>query len=633
MQFNGGPTRRTRLIVGGSLAAAVVVGVLQLPNFVAAATTFGISGTVTAAGGAPLAGVCVSTREIGGQAISGTVTGADGTYSIGAGDPTGQYDVRFSSGTGCPTSPANYALQYYSGSPNPTGALPVSVISGATTTGIDAVMQPGGSITGTVTAATGGAPIKGVCIYAYGSGNANYWVSVTAADGSYDIDGLSTGTYTVDFVDPGPASCTALGGAYASQWYSGRSSQATADPVAVTAGQATGSVNASLVSLTGTTTSVVPTPSSATQGQSISFATSVTGPGGTPTGTVAVTEGNVALCTVTLASGSGTCSATTASLGNDSITATYSGDQTFDSSSGTTSVSVTIANPPPTTTTTSTPTATTSPPPVASPSPAPQHGYWLVGGDGGIFTFGSAQFHGSTGSIRLSRPVVGITPTEDDRGYWLVASDGGIFAFGDAGFYGSIPGLGYLPAGTPGNVKRLNAPVVGMVPSADGGGYFMVASDGGVFAFGDARFEGSCPAIGGCSGAAVAVMPDATGDGYWLVTATGHVYTFGDAAAYGSPGDQGRVTSAVRTPDGRGYWILFSNGRVVPFGDAAGYGSLPGGAVGGFNPATSIFSTADGAGYWVATANGAVYPFGGAPNDGSMAGTRLNAPIIAAVGW
>ena len=40
----------------------------------------------------------------------------------------------------------------------------------------------------------------------------------------------------------------------------------------------------------------------------------------------------------------------------------------------------------------------------------------------------------------LQRPVVGITPTADEGGYWLVASDGGIFAFGDAGFHGSIPG-------------------------------------------------------------------------------------------------------------------------------------------------------------------------------------------------
>ena len=162
------------------------------------------------------------------------------------------------------------------------------------------------------------------------------------------------------------------------------------------------------------------------------------------------------------------------------------------------------------------------------------HGYWLVGSDGGIFSFGAAAFHGSMGGTPLQRPVVGITPTSTGNGYWLVASDGGIFSFGDSTYYGSIPGLGLHPAGS-GLPHSLNAPIVGMVPTFTGHGYFMVASDGGVFAFGDAHFEGSCPGIGGCAGAAVAVMPDRTGNGYWLVTNIGAVYAFGDAAFYGAP--------------------------------------------------------------------------------------------------
>ncbi len=262
----------------------------------------------------------------------------------------------------------------------------------------------------------------------------------------------------------------------------------------------------------------------------------------------------------------------------------------------------------------------------------PPHGYWLVGSDGGIFTFGNALFHGSTGSLRLQRPVVGIVPTSDHGGYWLDASDGGVFSFGNALFHGSIPGLGLNPAGS-GLPHSLNAPIVGMVPTADGGGYFMVASDGGVFAFGDAKFEGSCYSIGGCAGAAVAVMPDATGGGYWLVTQSGDVYTFGDAPYRGGPGNVGSpVTSAVRTPDGQGYWILVANGTVYPYGDAQNYGS-PQGQFGGFDPATAVFSTADGEGYWVAAADGSVHNYGEAPNDGSMAGMRLNGPIIAATGW
>jgi hypothetical protein len=272
------------------------------------------------------------------------------------------------------------------------------------------------------------------------------------------------------------------------------------------------------------------------------------------------------------------------------------------------------------------------PPPTPTPAPAPAHGYWLVGSDGGIFTFGSAQFHGSTGNITLQRPVVGISPTANKAGYWLVASDGGIFAFGNAGYYGSIPGTGLAPAGS-GLPHSLNAPIVGMVPSSDGGGYFMVASDGGVFAFGDARFEGSCPGMGGCSGAAVAVVPDASGNGYWLITQTGSVYAFGDAAFYGAPGNQSSpVTSAVRTADGGGYWVLLANGTVYAYGDAVGRGG-PAGSVGGFNPASAIFSDADGGGYWVASAAGAVFAYGDAPNDGSMVGNHLNGSIIAATGF
>jgi hypothetical protein len=259
-------------------------------------------------------------------------------------------------------------------------------------------------------------------------------------------------------------------------------------------------------------------------------------------------------------------------------------------------------------------------------------GYWLVGSDGGIFSFGAAGFYGSMGGIPLQRPVVGITPTASRNGYWLVASDGGIFSFGDSSYYGSIPGIGLHPAGS-GLPDSLDAPIVGMVPSTSGHGYFMVASDGGVFAFGDARFAGSCPGIGGCEGAAVAVMPDSTGNGYWLVTNIGAVYTFGDAPFYGAPsGGFGPVVDAVATPDGLGYWILYANGAVVGFGDAVGMGA-PLGYVNSFNPAASIFPTADGKGYWVAAARGDVFAYGDAPYMGSMAAAGLNGLIIAGFGF
>jgi len=42
--------------------------------------------------------------------------------------------------------------------------------------------------------------------------------------------------------------------------------------------------------------------------------------------------------------------------------------------------------------------------------------------------------------LHLNKPIVGMAATPDGGGYWLVASDGGIFSFGDGDFYGSTGG-------------------------------------------------------------------------------------------------------------------------------------------------------------------------------------------------
>ena len=109
----------------------------------------------------------------------------------------------------------------------------------------------------------------------------------------------------------------------------------------------------------------------------------------------------------------------------------------------------------------------------------PSTGYWEVASDGGIFSFGDAQFYGSMGGHPLNQPIVGMAAVPGGGGYWEVASDGGIFSFGDAQFYGSMGG------------HPLNKPVVGMAAVPGGGGYWEVASDGGIFTFGDALFSGS----------------------------------------------------------------------------------------------------------------------------------------------
>jgi hypothetical protein len=114
-------------------------------------------------------------------------------------------------------------------------------------------------------------------------------------------------------------------------------------------------------------------------------------------------------------------------------------------------------------------------------------GYYLVAADGGVFNFGAAKFLGSTysygitglsGSHPLNAPIVGIVPTPSGNGYWLVAKDGGIFDFGAAPFLGSTYTYGIT--GLSGK-RPLNAPIVGAIASPSGQGYYMVAADGGVF--------------------------------------------------------------------------------------------------------------------------------------------------------
>ena len=76
-------------------------------------------------------------------------------------------------------------------------------------------------------------------------------------------------------------------------------------------------------------------------------------------------------------------------------------------------------------------------------------------------------------------PVVGIATGGADHGYYLVGSDGGVFGFGRARYHGSMAG------------SHLRASVLGMAVTYDGGGYVLVAHDGGVFAFGNAHFKGA----------------------------------------------------------------------------------------------------------------------------------------------
>ena len=167
----------------------------------------------------------------------------------------------------------------------------------------------------------------------------------------------------------------------------------------------------------------------------------------------------------------------------------------------------------------------TGSPTSAAPRPA---GYWLEGGDGGIFTFGT-PFVGSAASDTTRCPTSppdrsmpggscwSMAPSVDGGGYWILnAYSGVIYPYGDAVSYGE-------PAGT-GRVRRR--------------GRFVAHSSR------DRR--------------------DPDGKGYWVLeeglSGLGSVQNFGDAVNYGDETTVAHGTSHVgkpvalaAAPDGKGY--------------------------------------------------------------------------------
>jgi len=252
-------------------------------------------------------------------------------------------------------------------------------------------------------------------------------------------------------------------------------------------------------------------------------------------------------------------------------------------------------------------------------------GYWMASPEGTVNAVGGPPLLGggnpynfgvATGGVTgpINGTVVGMARTPDSGGYWLAASDGGVFAFGsgvfatgDARFFGSMAG------------RALAAPVVGMAATPDGKGYWLVGSDGGVFAFGDARFFGS---MAGRALAAPVVGMAATADGrgYWLVGSDGGVFAFGDATFRGSAAGRALaapVVGVAADPQGTGYRLVAADGGVFAFG-APFLGSMGGTSLSA--PVTGISPAATGEGYYLVGADAAVYAFGSAPYLGAPQG-------------
>jgi GH25 family lysozyme M1 (1,4-beta-N-acetylmuramidase) len=219
----------------------------------------------------------------------------------------------------------------------------------------------------------------------------------------------------------------------------------------------------------------------------------------------------------------------------------------------------------------------------------------------------------ATGPRSLNNRI-GMAASHSGQGYWIAASDGGVFSFGDAVFYGSMGG------------QSLSAPVVGIAARPQGDGYWLAGSDGAVYSFGGAGYHGG---VNGqhLNGPIVGISSSASGNGYWLVGSDGGIYAFGDAPFNGSlPSIHVTVNNVVgmaRNP-GNGYWLVGSDGGIFSFA-ANYYGSMGGQHLNA--PIVGMAANSTGTGYWLLGADGGIFAFS-VGFYGSMGGHSLAQPMV-----
>ena len=244
-------------------------------------------------------------------------------------------------------------------------------------------------------------------------------------------------------------------------------------------------------------------------------------------------------------------------------------------------------------------------------------GYYEVTSGGYVFTFGDAQYLGSMGGHSLNKPITAMTLDPATGGYWLVGGDGGVFSF-NAPFYGNYYTI---------NITWVSD-VVGIAAVDGGNDYCISESNGYIHCFGQNASNGSAiygsPQTQGIDLAKPisGIASTANGQGYWEVAQDGGVFSFGNAPFYGSMGGKplnAPMVSMALDPASGGYWEVGADGGVFSF-NAPFYGSMGGKPLNA--PMVSIDplpigSGNPGGGYWEAAQDGGVFSFGNAPFYGS----------------
>ena len=207
--------------------------------------------------------------------------------------------------------------------------------------------------------------------------------------------------------------------------------------------------------------------------------------------------------------------------------------------------------------------------------------------------------------------------TPDGGGYWEVASDGGIFAFGDAQYYGSMGGK---PLDQSGGRDRLHLPT----GAATGRWRLTAASSPSVTRSTTARWAAN-PLTVRWSGSPPPLTGAATGR-WRLTAASSPSVTRSTTAPWVAEPSTSPWSGLAPTPDGGGYWEAGADGGIFTFGEPNFFGSMGGKHLN--KPVVGAWSTSNGQGYWESASDGGIFNFGNAPYLGSTGGMKLNAPVV-----
>ena len=191
-----------------------------------------ISGRVTGPGAVGLGSSCVRAETQGGNQIAEVQTDFEGAYEI-SGLATGSYIVSFND-----CQDRGLVDEYYENAPLRSDAEPVAVLAGAETSAIDAELAAGAAIEGTVIDPDG-FPADGACIDVYDADGRRTAGTDVNSNGTYSVDSLAAGTYTVHFED-----CN--GTSLAGEWWEDEPLRTDATPITVAAGATADGIDAQL---------------------------------------------------------------------------------------------------------------------------------------------------------------------------------------------------------------------------------------------------------------------------------------------------------------------------------------------------------------------------------------------------